>query len=257
MKLETYLASLGFTDYERATISTLARNESMTASLIVKGSGVPQGKIYSVLNSLRDKGIVEIAPTSPKEYLIPDIVTALARHLEKEKEAIAGKESALEEIELPSRTRKREAPSVRVLAGRQEHLAMIASLYDSAEKEVMQITPLFIGNLSTKKSRIRAAGRGVRIQILTKDITDKNRSNVESTLKAGIAVKSLEEQDILSLLIVDRKRILLGVQNYRRGEERLTLYSTNVSLIQTLIETFERLWKKGRTMQAEKNVGRR
>jgi sugar-specific transcriptional regulator TrmB len=60
------MESLGLTSYETKVYLSLLETGSMTASNISKKSSVPYSKIYEVLNSLEDKGWLEIDSARPQ-----------------------------------------------------------------------------------------------------------------------------------------------------------------------------------------------
>lgn len=65
--LET-LKKLGFTEYEAKVYISLVGFGMATAREIHEHSGVPQGRIYSVLRSLSDKNYIEIQDGNPSYF---------------------------------------------------------------------------------------------------------------------------------------------------------------------------------------------
>jgi sugar-specific transcriptional regulator TrmB len=62
------LKKLGFTEYEAKAYISLVGFGMATAREIHEHSGVPQGRIYSVLKSLSDKNYIEIQEGNPSYY---------------------------------------------------------------------------------------------------------------------------------------------------------------------------------------------
>ena len=62
------LSILGLNTYESKAYETLIEHAEATAADISQHSGVPYGRIYDVLASLEQKGLVRVLPTSTKRY---------------------------------------------------------------------------------------------------------------------------------------------------------------------------------------------
>lgn len=62
------LKKLGFTEYEARAYVSLVGFGMATAREIHESSGVPQGRIYSVLRSLSDKNVIEIQNGNPSYF---------------------------------------------------------------------------------------------------------------------------------------------------------------------------------------------
>ncbi len=67
-ELKQFLRKLKLNNYEISSYSTLLRSEELTAREICQKSRVPNGRIYEVLDTLKEKGVVEIQESRPKKY---------------------------------------------------------------------------------------------------------------------------------------------------------------------------------------------
>jgi len=249
--MDDLLSSMGFTGYERAVIKTLSSVESSGATAIVKRSRVPQGRIYGILEVLRQKGVIEVIPTSPKRYRIDDLRAALVRHVRQREEALASSMSAIRSLRTPSRdiAPDTKSHSVRMMTGREEHIAATSGLADAAKDDLSQVAPLFVGSFASRSSLLAAAERGVRVRVIVGTVTDKNRARIDECLRCGISVRVLREPQLLSMVLRDREEFLLGVQDHRKDEERLTLRGQNPGILKMLSDTFERDWKRSREIR--------
>lgn len=63
-----FLASANLTRYEMNAYIQLLRSTEFTAKKLSERSGVPTGRIYEVLEELRNKGMIEIQDSRPKKY---------------------------------------------------------------------------------------------------------------------------------------------------------------------------------------------
>ena len=62
------LKKLGFTEYEAKAYISLVGFGMATAREIQETSGVPQGRIYSVLRSLSNKNFIEVQDGNPSYF---------------------------------------------------------------------------------------------------------------------------------------------------------------------------------------------
>ena len=62
-------------------------------------------------------------------------------------------------------------------------------------------------------------------------------------------MRKSKSPDLLSLVLRDKEEYLLGVQDYRNQEERLTLLSRNKALLQALQAQFFAEWKKAKPVK--------
>lgn len=246
--MDALLSELGFNAYERSVIAQLSTVDTSRATTLVQRSGVPQGRIYAILEGLRAKGIVRVVPTTPKRYAIDDLRTALTQHVQRTEADLKRTLERVRVIENPSRVRgeRSDSHSVHILTGREEHTLAIATMADGARKEFAQIAPLFIGTFSSRAALLRAARRGVRVRVIVCAVTNRNRDRIKECVRTGIAVRTLKSPDLLSMVVRDAEEFLLGVQDYRAQEERLTLRSRNRAMLETLVHTFEQAWRKAR-----------
>ncbi|KUJ94550.1 MAG: hypothetical protein XD40_0323 [Archaeoglobus fulgidus] len=77
------LKRLGFRDYEARVYATLATRGEATASEIHRVSGVPRNKVYEVLRSLEDRGMIETIKSSPAVFRAIDPESVLEEYKEQ------------------------------------------------------------------------------------------------------------------------------------------------------------------------------
>lgn len=63
-----YLQRLGLTEYQARAMFVLFAKKEINAEDICRFSGIPQTKIYQVMRTLIDKGIVECTISKPRIY---------------------------------------------------------------------------------------------------------------------------------------------------------------------------------------------
>jgi sugar-specific transcriptional regulator TrmB len=62
------LERLGLTEYEQTALAELLALGRTTAPNLAEATGIPKARIYGVLDSLADRGYIEVIPGRPKEY---------------------------------------------------------------------------------------------------------------------------------------------------------------------------------------------
>lgn len=241
MELPQYLDSLDFNSYQKKVILFLSGIDSASAQQIIKGSAVPQGRIYEVLNTLNKKGLIQVHPGAPKLFSIKNVKESLSNYLTAKKIKIDEEISELKELDLKPKTYLKEStPSVEVILGREEHLHKVIEFRNSAQKELLQIAPSFVGTFASSLALEKALQRGIKVKVITYAITPENKKMVRTLLENGGELRILPAKDLLVLQIKDREELILGMHGEK--EERTLIYSRNKALLETLIETFDKMW---------------
>ena len=252
MHLTQFIDELDLNSYEKDIVFFLASVDNADANTIYKKTKVPKGRIYSVLNSLVDKGFANVIPTSPKKYKIDDVKESIKNYLEARKTDLSKKINEVKNIEIKPKTfdLEKNAPSVYTFTGREEHLNALISLRNRAKKRLIQVAPIFIGTFASNMSIYKALNKGIKVRVITKKITKENKKNIRECLKLGAEVRVLDSQDLVYFLVKDSDEFILGLEDYRNREERLSLISRNSGLLLVLQQYFEELWKKSRKIDA-------
>ncbi|WP_049985214.1 TrmB family transcriptional regulator [Halobellus rufus] len=77
----TNLGELGLSSYEEKVYRTLLITGTATATEISDASGVPQGRIYDVLNNLKARQLIRTQSTEPTQYIAEQPETVVDRLL--------------------------------------------------------------------------------------------------------------------------------------------------------------------------------
>lgn len=244
MELAIFIDSLKLTAYEKEIILFLSTTDSVDAKTIYKNTHVPQGRIYSVLQELSNKGIITIVPLKPKKYQIKNIKQSLKDFIDNKQTELKQKYSQIDELILKPKNIREEqkTPTVSFFSGREEHINEVVKIRNRAKKELLQIGPSFAGNFSSRLSLQKALQRGVSVKLLIYAITKDNILNIKNCIKYGGEVRILKTYDSMPLLIRDSEELLIGVQKYENKEERLIVSSENTALIKALKEYFLTSW---------------
>ncbi|MFH1276277.1 MAG: helix-turn-helix domain-containing protein [Candidatus Woesearchaeota archaeon] len=250
MDLALFLDQLKLTLYEKEIILYLSSVNSANAKLIYDHTKVPKGRIYSVLHELIQKNFVKVIPSTPKKYQIDDIKKALKRYINFKQSELNERLENVDQLETKPKlfSLDKNDPTVNMFTGRDEHIRAAVALRDAAKKEILQSAPGFKGSYASALSLKKAFERGIKIKLIVREVNEVNKKMIKSCLDNGIEIRE-NPIALLSLLIVDSKEFLLGVQDYKNEEERMTMYSKNEALLAVLKETHAKFWEKAKPIK--------
>ncbi len=158
------LKTHGFSEYEAKAYTAVVGLGRGTAREICEISGVPQGRIYTVLHSLSDRGFVEVEAGSPTFYLAEDpaeLFIALKEEYCESIDVLVGELKSLHvEAHLPS-----PIWSIRNERGIRHRLRML--IRDAGEDIIMIARDS--GALQAIADDLRAANRRVNLTVLVPD----------------------------------------------------------------------------------------
>ena len=248
MQLSQFIDELDLNSYEKEAILFLSSVDNADANTIYKKTKIPKGRIYSVLNSLVELGFANMIPTSPKKYKIDNVKESIKNYLELKKTDLGKKIKNVEDITVKPKlfTLEKNAPSVYSFTGRDEHLNALISLRNRAKNKLIQVAPIFAGTFASNRAIYKSLNKGIKVRIITKKITKENKKNIKECLNLGAEIRLLDSPDLIYFLVKDADEFILGLEDYRNKEERLSLISKNKGLLLVLEKYFENLWKKSR-----------
>ena len=235
--------------YEKEVIMYLSSVESANADTIYKNTCVPKGRVYSVLKSLIHEQIVNVIPTSPKNYTIDDVKERLYSYIERKRTLLEQTKQELTSLSLEEKNWSPPVgtPTVYTFSGRDEQLNALVTLRTRVKKSMIQIAPIFDGTYSSNLSLYKALERGVQFQVIVRKVTKGNQKNIAECVRLGAKVKTLDSDDLIYFLLCDKKECILGLEDFTKKEERLCVYLKQQSLLRVLEEYFAKVWKKAKT----------
>jgi sugar-specific transcriptional regulator TrmB len=165
------LRGFGLDGYETAAYIVLL-NGSSSASNISRSSGVPQGRVYDVMNSLVEKGLVEVKPTSPKEYVALPVREGLNNRLEQLRgESDTRYYQLMTHIDdiasrLPKQVTARGGFGVRIISGEANLASKVVEMLSSAQTSIYLAGELPLQTLKCRRAVEQAAARGVEVRAM-------------------------------------------------------------------------------------------
>jgi len=142
-RVEKALREIGLTEYEcQAYLSLLHQGED-TAEIISQLSNIPYTKVYSVLESLEERGWVEHGGGRPRRYYPRSPIDALrSEQISLESRFEENQSIVLEELQpLYEKREIKEIPEIWIVRGETNSFNKILDLVTKARKEIMLAIP--------------------------------------------------------------------------------------------------------------------
>jgi sugar-specific transcriptional regulator TrmB len=172
------LSALDLKEYEQIALEELLVLGRTTAPDLSEASGIPKARIYGVLESLANRGLIKIVPGRPKEYQPKSPEAILERVTENRRQEFETYRQSIEGI-------------------RDEFVETFQPLYEQASDETSPTSELFyvvdVGDPSETETRALYRDADEQINVITKSFEyfDRVRASFESALAAGIDVSVL------------------------------------------------------------------
>jgi len=234
------LRELGLTAYESAAYLSLIEKGVMTASEVSESANVPFSKVYEVLNSLEQKGWVDIERGRPSRYFAKSPTEAFEAAKHKLEVKIKDwKETVARELQpLYEKRELREKPDIWILRGEASVLAKLREMISKACSEVMIAAPLFVKGLAEKAMPLLASFRLGDVKLLVMVAGNPNNWGLGRLM----SVAEIRGRDNLfgGGVIVDGQEALLFL-----GEEdkpSLVVWSNHIGLVKFAKDYFQYLW---------------
>lgn len=265
---EQRLIDLGLTSYEAKAYLALVRRDSSTPADVARLARVPRQRIYDVLATLVQKGLVSQRPGPPAKYAASAPDFAIERLLLRRREELAELErNSLEMIEALKLTfaegQKERDPLeyIEVLRDRRAINERFAELQKGLEREIL---------VFTKPPYARSPQENVEGLAITHTHTARSVyefsaladpefiAGVRSFIEAGEEARFVESLP-LKLVIVDETIVMFGMEDPVAGSTQLTLAVVeHRALAQLLKVAFEAFWQQGITIDEleRRNSGR-
>jgi sugar-specific transcriptional regulator TrmB len=257
------LRQLGLTEYETQAYLVLVEGTQMSAEEIARKANIPIPRVYGVLDSLRNLGLIVIIEGRPKKFEIISPDEGLQNLLKLRKKSA---EEALHQLEATSMEVKEVLSPIfwrERLRIRPEDLLEPLDSLALTEKQTKQLikeaktsidifTDIFNWFDAVEMELKKAIKRGVTIRILMNMQHSETRSTVKKLQTLG--VKARQPTDlrfpVRGTLIDSSKVIFLiwaspsGKGDHPRYVYRPS-YSANEGIVAIFKHSFEYRWQKG------------
>ncbi len=208
------MKELGLTDYQARVYLTLLDLGVSKAGQIPTLSRVPRTRIYSTMNQLHEKGLVEIIPESPIKYKPVPIGDYLERVADSYKKTAASivekKDELVQEFAIGEAAEVEEKGGFEAIYGRRNVRDRLSRMYEEAESEILSIgtsqspTRILRSRLPTIEEKFKL-GLDIRYAF---PIDGTNKDNAQ-ILSQYADVKNIDLNISMYFLVVDSKQALL------------------------------------------------
>ncbi|NHI91646.1 MAG: TrmB family transcriptional regulator [Candidatus Lokiarchaeota archaeon] len=260
------LEIFGLSSYEaRAYISLLTGVK--IAKEIVKESNIPTGRVYDILGSLEDKGLIERQDSRPKKYSAKPPKVALKNLITKKEEDFQSLKEKAPILEKKLSQLKRPNASEELfwsiaLFSEDNAIARLVEKIKEAETELLMCADMSCYSTDStleflEPDRIvnSLLDRGVDIKILIGGFNSKNLSKINtSAMKDFIPLISkmnirITEINVYNFDIIDEEKIILKIANPINPSENLAmLYFWQKKLGSELRDKFFELWNNAKEL---------
>ncbi len=265
--------SLGLTKYEVHVYLTLLRNDSADASFIASISGVPLGRIYSVLSSLQRKKIIHAQKTRPRKFAAVEpsialkyLLDAQLFKLQQASVELNEKAAELEKDLLRLKLSPQNKQFWTAALGSDEAFDIIIEQINQAKEEIcLTVSYLEFSNYLTsreveksdiKKVLQRALERSVKFRMLIDrniNYADKSKPEILKSMFKYLG-KNLQCRVITftSTLfdVIDNDRINLKISNPVKKESLFAIVNVrDKKLAAEMKKHFEDMWVRAEPLE--------
>ena len=203
------LTNMGLNEYQASALAHLMYLGETKATVLSKASGVPNARIYGVLDELSQKGLIIIRPGRPALYapLSPQeisdaLITASREDLRKELEIIESNrgdfESVSNKVFLKAGTAEQRTSLIRVISVGDVSLEETKKLYRQAKKTLLISTRAMEYFDYVKDELQEAISKGVDVKVLMRK---------SSSLSDQDAIKQAMNLEALRVVLDDPSKI--------------------------------------------------
>jgi sugar-specific transcriptional regulator TrmB len=253
---------LGLSPYESRTFLSILTLGPMSPSDIAQRADIPRPRIYDVLRSLVQKGLLMeqsgkpaiYAPIEPSEALrnlLTEIEKETSRQLEEKRKIVRALSTQLSQIYEKTKHLKSEEGKVWFTQRDIAFISIYAEAIRNCEKEILiastSPTPPEKEILEAVKHALEK-GKSVRVvRQITERWTLQDLEDYEQYIKAGSQVRYLDLKEIpLRFMVFDDRDVILVFPSETGSTTLEALWLRIPSLARILHQQFEELWRKGR-----------
>jgi|GEM_PF-320808 len=271
MQKNKLLMEIGLSSYESAAYISLLKLGVSEASAIYKDAEVPYGKIYSVLDSLVEKGFAEVQSSRPKKFrgIEPDV--ALDTFFEKNKAKVENElktlHLAIDELKpiLMSTTSLKTKDEIfwTTAVTETEIKKFVISQFSEAKKSVCVIPNFYGVPVLTIifAEFVKALERGVKINMLVSpqfnnfvSFLSKKDEKTLKILKKNLEIKSVRDTNSYFGIIDNNLVILLQPHPLDKNQLISVVKIWDADLAKSLQKEFDTMWKTGKILELREKV---
>ncbi len=245
------LKKLGLEHYESKALEVLLK-EKVNLRELAKKAGVPFGKIYSVVKSLKEKGFVKETNSRPKLIYVENASEIISKLIKEKQDKELGMVQRLREIATEIDENKgKESRFFQIGTITEENKKIQLRSFIEAEKEVLQIINIYHKSKSNRESKTiweKEIDKAVRRGVVFKSIYPKNielppiLKKLNKKYPDKFQVKKFDT-DFIRCDIIDGKKVLLKLVHEDPILFGGVLFIENEKLAENLTKIFNEMWE--------------
>jgi sugar-specific transcriptional regulator TrmB len=252
---------LGLSPYESRTFLSILKLGSMSPSELAQRAAIPRPRIYDVLRSLAQKGLVveqsgkpaiyaSVEPSEALRNLLTEIEMETSRQIEERRKIVQTLSTQLSRIYEKTKHLKSEESRVWFTQRDIAFISIYAEAIRNCKKEILiastSPTPPKKEILGAMNHAL-AKGKSVRVvRQITESWTIRDLDDYEQYIKAGSEVRYLDAKEIpLRFMVFDDRDVILVFPSETGSTVLEALWLRIPPLARVLHEQFESLWRKG------------
>ncbi len=239
------LREMGLNAYEIDAYIVLLESGQMTAMEVSEQATVPYSKMYEVLNSLKEKGLVKSSESRPfKYYPVPPLEATRSTKLRLEDKYLNWENTVAQNLQpLYEKRELVERPDMLILRGQQAVLAKLEEVLKKASLEIVIAAPEFAKPVITLAEPMLGSGlkKTVKVKLMA---AGKKDDWLFLKKYPGLSELRIRDHMFGGGVIADGKEAMLFL-----GEDKPTLviWSNHVGLVGFAREYFQFLWDSSAT----------
>lgn len=261
--MDEELKGMGLSTYEASAYSHLLRMGLADASAVSQKASIPFGRVYDVLNTLVERGLLTLHEGRPKQYRAVQPRVAMSMLLGHRKRELDDHYAQL--TRLASDLEKRLSPKVKkdpssfysASVGEDESRAFLIEKLAEAQRTMdvnLEVQPYSARDDDLFQALLAAVERGVRTRILLRDedvpkilespLSDSLARTMLPHLGKGLHVRLMEGEQV-PFAVVDGEKAIVGVKNPTDPSAYFAaIYIWDPKFAAELAESYEDLWSK-------------
>jgi HTH-type transcriptional regulator, sugar sensing transcriptional regulator len=249
------LRTFGFSSYQAKTYLVLALRGVMTAIEVARHSGVPKSKVYEVLLALKERGMIEEYPGSPRLYKARQLDSVLESLISEQESKLEQMRKAVVELkkislQVEQRELKPTKNVIWTVNGRKAFHEKVAEMINRASKDVLAISANFSRHPGMERAVHDAVARGVTLKGIT-NINDENLARVIFYTRFA-TVRNYEGEIPLMVVVVDDKECLYRMDVESEGKQNYVgVHSTDPGLIRTFTHYWNSIWNDSKEIMLD------
>ncbi len=196
---------IGLTKNESRVYETLLKFGKLTSTEVSAKSGAPYGRIYDILGSLANKGLVVIIPDKIKKFIAtsPDELIKIVEEKEKALRNIKEKTKELKQF-----YEQRESDVVEIAYGDKGFWKLADKTIESNDYSysIKWDSKIKFGSLETTKKKIR---KGIDIKHLVR-FDKETKKNIKKWFKINPNIQQINNKGV-AMSIVDDSEVMIGL----------------------------------------------